>query len=124
MAKDLMLADLIKKIEGDLGKSEWVTVFEISDTGSENPSYFSALITNSKVKDVEKKHEWDMRIGDGRPGFISCYKNGKPKTDYYRFSNKGIEPFIHYRTFSGKNVAPLRTVATRKIGVAQGSVQY
>jgi len=105
--KDLTLTDFINLIENDLGKSEWITVFEISDTDSENPSYFSAVIANSKVKDAEKKHEWDIRIGDGRPGFISYYKNGKPKTDYYRFSSKGIEPFIHYRTFSGKKVRVL-----------------
>lgn len=44
--KDLKLSDFIKHIESDLGKTEWVTVFEFLDDngGIDRGAYFSALV--------------------------------------------------------------------------------
>ncbi|MBI2356050.1 MAG: hypothetical protein HYV13_02505 [Candidatus Doudnabacteria bacterium] len=103
-AKDLLFADFIKVIEGDLGKTEWVTVFEFlgDHTNIDNGTYFSALIADTKLKDVLERYDWDLRIGGGRPGFMTRYNNGKPTTEYYRYSEKGIEPLVYWRTFSGR----------------------
>ena len=42
--KDLTFVDFIKIIEGDLGKTEWVTVFEFLDSKDDidRGTYFSA----------------------------------------------------------------------------------
>ncbi len=102
--KDLTFIDFIKTIEGDLGKTEWVTVFEFLDSKSDidRGTYFSALIANAKVKDVLERYDWELRIDGGRPGFMTHYVDGKPITEYYRFSDEGIEPLVYWRSFSGK----------------------
>lgn len=107
--KDLTFIDFIKTIEGDLGKTEWITVFEFLDSKSDidRGTYFSALIANSKVKDVLERYDWELRIDGGRPGFITHYTNGKPITEYYRFSDEGIEPLVYWRSFSGKSESRL-----------------
>lgn len=107
--KDLALNDFIKKVEGDLGKTEWITVFEFLDSKEniDRGAYFSALIANNKIDDVLKRYDWDLRIDGGRPGFITHYENSKPITEYYRFSDEGIEPLVYWRTFSGKKESSL-----------------
>jgi len=107
--KDLTLNDFIKNVEGDLGKTEWIIVFEFLDsqTDIDRGAYFSALIADTKVKDVLERYDWDLRIDGGRPGFVTYYKTGKPTTEYYRFSDEGIEPLVYWRTFSGKKESAL-----------------
>ncbi|MES2023120.1 MAG: hypothetical protein V4439_00355 [Patescibacteria group bacterium] len=106
--KDLKFTDLIKNIEGDLGKTEWVTVFEFLDSVDiDRGTYFSALIADNKVKEVLEKYDWDLRIDGGRPGFMTHYLAGKSKTEYYRFSDEGIESLVYWRSFSGKEKACL-----------------
>ena len=102
--KDLTFIDFIKTIEGDLGKTEWITVFEFLDSKSDidRGTYFSALIANVKVKAVLERYDWELRIDGGRPGFMTHYVDGKPITEYYRFSDEGIEPLVYWRSFSGK----------------------
>ena len=107
--KYLTLTDFIKKVEGDLGKTEWITVFDFLDS-KENidiGTYFSALIANNKVDDVLKRYDWDLRIDGGRPGFMTHYANGKSVTKYYRFPDEGIEPLIYWRAFGGKKETSL-----------------
>jgi len=105
--RDITLADFIKKIEGDLGKTEWITVFEFLDPSLEldidRGAYYSAIISNDKVQDALKRHDWDLRIDGGRPGFITHYEGDKEITEYYRFSDNGIEPLVYWRSFTGKN---------------------
>jgi len=102
--KDLKLSAFIKHIESDLGKTEWVTVFEFLDDNGDidRGAYFSALVANSKTKEVLEKYDWDLRIDGGRPGFVTHYVDGKPITEYYRFSDEGIEPLVYWRSFSGR----------------------
>lgn len=104
ISKDLTLGDWVKNIEGDLGKTEWVTVFALSGFHEDvdRGTYFSALIANDKIGGVLKKHDWDLRISGGLPGFCTHYVDGKSITEYYRFSDEGIEPLVYWRTFSGK----------------------
>lgn len=101
--KDLTFSDWLKDFD-KLGKTEWVTVFSLSGSrrNNEQTTYFSAIIANDKVKDILKTYQWDLRLDGGRPGFIIHYVKGKSVTEYYRFSDKGIEPLVYWRTFSGK----------------------
>jgi len=101
--KDLTFSDWLKNFD-NLGKEEWIIVFSLSDSrfGNEQVTYFSALVSNDKVADVLKDYQWDLRLDGGRPGFVTHYIQGKPITEYYRFSDKGIEPLVYWRTFSGR----------------------
>ncbi|MGC9001275.1 hypothetical protein [Caldisericum sp.] len=101
--KDLTFSDWLKDFN-ELGKTEWITVFSLSGSISDNEqiAYFSAIISNAKVKNVLKKYEWDLRLDGGRPEYITYFRKGKSVTKYYRFSEKGIEPLVYWRTFKGK----------------------
>lgn len=103
MDKDLTFKDYIENIKMSLGKTEWVVVFskKAAYKDIDQGGYFSALIANDHVKKSLENYSWDLLIGDGRPGFCTHYEKGKEITEYYRFSNDGIEPFVYLRTFSG-----------------------
>jgi len=101
---DLTCKDIIEDIENNLGTTEWISVLEFSDNKDNicEKKYYSALISNKKVKEIVKKYEWDLTLGGGRPGFITNFRNGKSISKYYRYSEKGIEPLVYWRTFFGK----------------------
>ena len=100
--KDLKFTDWLKDFDS-LGKTEWVTVFYLSASRcNDQITYFSALIANNKVAEVLENYQWDLGLDGGRPGFVTHYVKEDPVTEYYRFSDKGIEPLVYWRTFSGK----------------------
>jgi len=101
---DIRLTNFSKNVRENLGKTEWITVFEFLENNDEidNGAYYCALIANDKVAEKLKKHDWDLHIGNGKPGFITTYAEGKEITEYYRFSEEGIEPLVYWRRFSGK----------------------
>lgn len=100
--KDLTFQDLQKEIKGNLGKTEWITVFSQSSAHHDvdQGGFFSAFISNEKIKQVLKNYQWDLAIGGGLPGF-SHFEKGKEITEYYRFSENGIEPVVYWRAFHG-----------------------
>lgn len=106
--KDLEFKDVITHIENDLGKTEWVTVFEFFEgtyASIDRGSFFSALIPTTQKDKILEKADWDFLIGSGRPGFITHFKDGKENSIYYRYSDdRGIEPLVHWRSGRGKNV--------------------
>jgi len=101
--KDLTFQDLQKEIKDNLGKTEWITVFSNTSAHKDvdKGGFFSAFISNEKIKQVLKDYKWDLGIGSGLPGFCSHFENGKEITEYYRFSENGIEPVVYWRTFHG-----------------------
>lgn len=101
--KDLTFQDLQKKIKGTLGETEWITVFSQSSAHQDidRGGFFSAFISNEKIKQVLKDYQWDLGINGGLPRFCSRFENGKEITEYYRFSENGIEPVVYWRTFHG-----------------------
>jgi len=102
--KDLTFSNWLKEDFSQLGKTEWITVFSLSGSiyNDGQETYFSAIIVNDKVKDVLKDYQWDLRLGEGRPGFATYYRKGKSVTKYYRFSKEGIEPLVYWRVFTGR----------------------
>ncbi len=70
---DLTFSDWQKKIKTSLGKTEWITVFSRSALHKDTSkgSFFSALISNSKVDQVLKDCSWDLGIGGGLPGYTT-----------------------------------------------------
>ncbi len=103
MKADLEFIDFIKKLKGNLGKTDWITIFSNSPEieNSEQGAYFCALISNDKVNTVLENYSWELHIGDGCPGFSSYFEDGKEIMEYHRFWMDGIEPFVYRRTFHG-----------------------
>jgi len=103
MPQDLTFQDLQKKIKGNLGKTEWITVFSKSSAHQDvdQGGFFSAFISNKGINQALKDYQWDLRIDGGLPGFCSHFENGKEIIEYYRFSENGVEPVVYWRTFHG-----------------------
>lgn len=95
--KDLTFQDLQKKIKGDLGKTEWITVSAHRDI---DLCIFSAFVPNEKIDQVLEDYNWDLRIGD-RPASCSHFENGKETIEYDWFSEDEIKPLIYWRAFYG-----------------------
>ena len=60
----------------------------------EGPVFYSALIREDKMAKSLEEPSWDLRIGDGGPGFSFRYEDGKEIGSYYRHSDEGVEPFV------------------------------
>ncbi|MFA5080318.1 MAG: hypothetical protein WC472_01695 [Candidatus Paceibacterota bacterium] len=103
---NLTMQDFINGIK-KLGTTEWVTIFDFPDSRRTTGTYFCALIHNDKVGDILENYAWDLRIWANRPGFMTYSKDGKTITEYYRFSEQGIEPLVYWRSFNGKKEAYL-----------------
>lgn len=101
MDKDYLFNDWKEKIKNQLGKTEWVTICaqEGAIKNVDQGGMYSALIPPKKIKTSLKDYQWDLMKGSGRPGFISFHKEGEYVTEYYRISDDGIEPFVHWRHF-------------------------
>lgn len=97
--QDLTFSDFLNTIS-DLGKGEWTTVYSSKD-GIEGLAIYSALIKNTLAKRSLENASWDIRIGDGAPGFVSSFENGKDVTRYLRSSDEGVEPLVLRRNFHG-----------------------
>jgi len=98
---DLKFTDWLKKIEGSLGKDEWITIYYSSRNDFEWATFYCALIANEKVKKSLSHPSWDLHIGNGFPGFVFHFQDGKEIGEYYRFSDSGIEPLVFSRNFHG-----------------------
>lgn len=101
---DLSFKDLKHKIETDLGKTEWITVYSYSEADyiGGHHCFFSALISNNIIDSSLKDPTWDLHIGEGRPSICTFYRDGTKVTEYVRYPDEGIEPFVHRRCFPGK----------------------
>jgi hypothetical protein len=96
---DLTFKDWQDKIKGELGKTEWITVYSNDGTihDVEQCTFYCALIPNSSIEKVLEDYQWDQTIGSGRPGFCSHFEAGNEIIEYRKSCNDGIEPLVHRR---------------------------
>lgn len=90
----------------DIGNTNWVTVYKREDSdhkfGKEQCTIFSALIPESRLKDVSKTVDWDIHVGDGIPTLVINQNDSETSHEYYSFNNPNeIIPLVHLRTFYG-----------------------
>lgn len=104
--KDLTFQDFVPFIQNELGKTEWITIFEFFDKkypSVDRGTFFCALIPNSMVDKCLEKADWDLLIGRGGPSFISSYQDGKETSEYFRFGDySGIEPFVYWKSYRSR----------------------
>jgi len=109
-----MSADIRSELEGlsqgkllaeftrELGLQELITVY-LSDGGKDHTrSLYCALVQSDKIENTIATLTWDLFYGNGIPGAVEYYENGKPRVEYLRFGNDcGLEPLIIGREFHG-----------------------
>lgn len=100
MTEDLTFSDFLSQFD-QLGKGEWLTAYSHTSSGLEGPVFYSALIREDMVHKSLQDPSWDLRIGDGRPGFSFRWEGGAQISTYCRCSDEGIEPLLLRRDFHG-----------------------
>lgn len=93
---DLTFIDRIRQL-GNLGNGEWITVYSKKEEDDE--CTYCALIPIVDAEKTLKDPSWDLSIGSGFPGFVYHYENGKEIGSYCRFSDRGVEPLVFWRSF-------------------------
>jgi hypothetical protein len=93
-----LLAELIR----EPGLLDLITVYLSDGSKDHTRSHYCALVKSDKIKDSLATLTWDLFYGNGIPGAVEYYENGKARIDYLRFGNDyGVEPLIIGREFHG-----------------------
>lgn len=78
-----------------LGVGEWTTLYDVEPGVMGGNIVYSGLVTPKHIPKMLKTDDWDMRIGDGQPGFTEYYPKGEPVPKYERFGFYEIEPVVY-----------------------------
>ena len=85
-----------------LGDNQWLTVFSLIKSESEDLAVYSSLIPDDRVSNALTRSSWDVMMGGALPGCTRYYDEGEARVEYHRFNtNSGIEPLVLHRTFHG-----------------------
>jgi hypothetical protein len=98
--EDLKFSDILSGLDA-LGKGEWITAYSGNEGYVEGPVFYSAFVEENRVPKCLEDPSWDLRIGNGLPGFSFSYEDGKETASYYRCSDEGVEPLLIWRNFHG-----------------------
>lgn len=79
------------------GNEKWVTVYSNERGNGLTGGLSACLIPPNKLKESMKRIEWDLLLWQGKPGFITQYKNGEEISTYHRISSS-VEPLFHLGT--------------------------
>lgn len=93
-------ADNINDID-NLGTGEWTTLYEFKNDKTGSRCFYSALLPTTGVSKALEHDSWDLRIGDGQPGFTRYYNDGNDLVKYERFVGGHVEPIVYSRNFHG-----------------------
>jgi hypothetical protein len=98
----LSQASLLTGFTRNLGLHDLITVY-LSEGGKDGSrSHYCALIKSDKIEDSLATLTWDLFYGNGTPGAVKYYEDGKPRVEYLRFGNDHfVEPLIIGRDFHG-----------------------
>jgi len=98
LSQDKLLAEFTR----ELSLQELITVY-LSDGGKDHSrNHYCALVNSDKIENRLATLTWDLFYGNGVPGAVEYYEDGKSKVAYLRFGNDhGIEPLIIGREFHG-----------------------
>ena len=98
----LLQKDILKGVLPLVGTEQWQSLYVSGDDESGRFGLWCALLDDAAAERALKSDSWDLRIGDGRPGFSQSWQDGETVTGYDVFgSQDGIRPLVHYRSFYG-----------------------
>src|SRR3954465_3796885 len=102
MEKDkFLLVDRIKNINTSFIENGWITIFESVHEGFQvGDLIYCCIVHANHVKAYLKDRDWGIHHGrEGKPSIITTFRGGKEVTTYHSFGDKGLEPFIFYKSF-------------------------
>ena len=93
---------LLAEFSRELRLLELITVY-LSDGGKDHSrGHYCALVKSNQIENSLSTLTWDLLYGDGTPGAVQYYEEGKPRVEYLRFGNDhGVEPLVIGREFHG-----------------------
>ena len=95
----ILQADLLTRVIPTLGTEQWQPLYVSQDSHPDRFGLYCALLDSSASKGAVQRDGWDLKIGDGLPGFSGGYtRDGKMEASYHRF---GVRPLVVYREFHG-----------------------
>lgn len=105
MNKDtFLIKDRIKQIESSFIKDGWITIYESShfkNDDSQDDLIYCCLVDSKRIKKYKLNSDWVIQNGhEGKPSIIMSSEDGKSKTTYQTYADKGIEPFIFWKLFN------------------------
>jgi hypothetical protein len=103
-AEDLVTAfsqkrniDEIEKI----GTEEWITLYLYEPDKLGSKCFYCCFAPREYVKQAMQHDSWDIRIGEGLPGFTQYSGSGRTRTKYHRFGSGSVEPLVFNRAYHG-----------------------
>lgn len=94
--KQLELLDQVELIKSKFIKDGWVTIYQCINAEVETRIYCN-IIHDDNLRKYLDHPEWMIEPGsEGRPSIIS---RGGQESSYHAYSEKGIEPFLYYKSF-------------------------
>ncbi|HTA68839.1 MAG TPA: hypothetical protein VK776_11205 [Bryobacteraceae bacterium] len=97
----LLQLDVIGRYLQSIGKEQWQILYSHAQA-SHSFTVWCALVDDNAAARAMEHDGWDLRVGDGRPGFSQGWPNGREITTYNGpGASNGIRHFIRYRSFNG-----------------------
>jgi len=78
----LIHTDWLNRIDR-IGAEQWVTIYQSYHGDHESFTFFCALIPLEEVNQVLETTTWDLMIGEGLPGCVIYYREGKEKRNTF-----------------------------------------
>lgn len=98
----LLQLDVIGDLLPTIGKEQWQTLYLSADDPPHRFGMWCALLDEDAAARAVGHDSWDLRIGDGKPGFSQSWPEGQEVTTYHRFGSRdAVRPLLLYRSFHG-----------------------
>ena len=96
----LLQSDVTGNLIPVIGKNQWQVLYLSGDDRSHRFGMWCALLDDEAAVQAMDHDSWDLRIGDGSPGFSQSWQEGKETITYHRFGgHDGVWPLVLYRSF-------------------------
>lgn len=93
---------VLEWLQRNLQLTDMVTVYLSDSQGPHNHGLYCALIPSNKIELVLSNPCWNLLQGEGMPGAVVHYNDGKKYVEYRRYDvDSGIEPLVIDRNFYG-----------------------
>ena len=98
----LLQADILEGMLPYVGTEQWQSLYVSRDDEAGRFGLWCALLDDAAAQRAFDNDSWDLRIGDGRPGFSQNWRDDGTVTEYLPSGGReGIRPLVHYRSFHG-----------------------
>lgn len=97
------LTTKLQEIKRSFKDRGWISISRFSQ-GEVDSGIFCCIVERRAIKNFLLSKNWGVQpTSEGKPSIITRHKNGKEVTNYEKFADKGIEPFLFKRSFHHLN---------------------